>query len=98
MAVKDAEVCPRPFFVMNIHSDGETDMCCTSNAGMSLGNVFHESIVDVWSGKKANAFRRMQLMDRTRNKYCAACESFRYVMFPEDNLDHDREKLLRYFK
>ena len=54
------------------------------------------SIYGEW--KKANAFRRMQLMDRTRNKYCVVCESFRYVMFPEDNLDHAREKLLRYFK
>lgn len=96
-AIQDAQVCPRPFFAMNIHSDGEADLCCSANMPGTVGNVFGHSIVDVWNSAAAQAFRRMQLTDRTKNPVCAACEQFRYVMYPEDVLDDAREQLMEKF-
>lgn len=52
-------VCPRPFFVMNVHSDGYVDPCCTVDVPGFMGNIKNESIVDIWNGKKFNSFRRM---------------------------------------
>ena len=48
-------------------------------------------------GLAAQAFRRIQLTDRTKNSVCAACEQFRYVVYMEDMLDDAREQLLEKF-
>ena len=90
-------VCPRPFFVMNVHSDGNVDPCCTADIPVFVGNVKKESIVDIWNGKKANAFRKMQLIDKGKNEVCRKCTHYQYVMFEEDNLDDVAEEMIDKF-
>ena len=87
-AVKDYRVCPRPFFVMNVHSDGDVDPCCTANLPGIMGNVSVESIVDIWNGKTFNALRRLLFEDKDKNPVCRSCLAYKSVMFEEDNLDN----------
>lgn len=89
--------CPRPFFAMNVHLDGNVDPCCTGEVPGFMGNINNESIADIWNGKKFNAFRKMQLIDKSKNIVCYKCTWYKCVMFEEDNLDGVAKEMLRKF-
>ena len=95
--VKDYRVCPRPFFVMNVHSDGDVDPCCSANLPGVMGNINVESIVDIWNGKTFNAFRRLMLEDKNKNEVCHSCVIYQQVMFEEDNLDDVASSIIEKF-
>lgn len=95
--VRDYKVCPRPFFVMNVHSDGDIDPCCTANFPGVMGNINDESIVDIWNGKTFNAFRRLMLKDKDKNEVCRSCVAYKQVMFDEDNLDDVANSMIEKF-
>ena len=48
------DFCPAPFQEMEIFSDGSVYVCCPSwNEYYSIGNVFENSVEDVWNSEKA---------------------------------------------
>lgn len=97
--IQEAEICPQPFYLMQINPDGNVVPCCAMETAYVAGNSNAESLCDIWKGSKYNAFRREQLL-RQKGKYsvCRKCRQYKYAMFAEDVLDDDAERLLNYFK
>jgi len=74
--------CSRPYTLTYITSSGNVLSCCFAPFGHKnaheyqqervLGNVFQESIADIWQGERYEAFRRAFESDHPA-KHCAQC-------------------------
>lgn len=97
--IQEVEVCPQPFYLMQINPEGNIVPCCAMETTCVVGNCNIESLHDIWSGNRYNSFRKMQLI-RQKEKYpvCKKCQQYKYAMFPEDILDKDTDRLLRLFE
>lgn len=83
---RNNEVCPSPFYVLALHADGEVSVCCVDwSKATSVGNVFRESLKEIWTGKKLRDFRNLHI-ERRRHEIpvCRSCDFS--STFP-DNLD-----------
>lgn len=97
--VSDAEVCPQPFYMMQLNPDGLVAPCCGMESPMVAGNAAEQLLTDIWNGSKLNAFRHMFLLgQRNKSRVCASCQQFRHAMFPEDVLDADAERLQQCYR
>lgn len=93
--VATTDICPQPFYMLQINPDGFAVPCCGMESPLKLANVANNSLVDIWRGNTLNAFRRTMLSGhRSKNQVCAHCEQFRFAMFPEDVLDDSAERLI----
>ena len=69
-------LCPYPWTQLAVTYDGDCVACCRDTAGRSvLGNVFENTIMEIWNGEKYRQFRQ-NLLDRKpeRNAACAECD------------------------
>lgn len=93
--IKEVNICPFPFYSFVINPDGEVTVCCNDwRRGISMGNVQHESVCDIWNGEKYRSFLRGMIKNGRINNHstCAKCE---YPKFDAvDNLDPYKERLL----
>ncbi len=91
-----AEVCPQPFYMLQINPDGNVVPCCSMETATIIGNYVDQSLREIWEGQAMSRFRRLLLNgQKSRNSVCAKCENYRYGMFEEDVLDHVAEMLLK---
>ncbi len=98
-SVTTAEVCPQPFYMLQINSDGNVVPCCAMETAVVLGNVANESLQNIWYSESLRAFRIMQLKKKkAQNQTCASCENYRYGMFDEDVLDDRTEEIITSLK
>ncbi|WP_368076702.1 radical SAM/SPASM domain-containing protein [Clostridium tyrobutyricum] len=97
--LENVEICPQPFYLMQINPDGNIVPCCSMETCCILGNCSTESLYDIWNNNRYNNFRKAQLL-KQRKTYpiCNKCNEYKYAVFPEDKLDNDAEKLLKLFK
>lgn len=73
--------CPQPFERIHIDSFGDVMFCSNDTMGMknSMGNVFKDSIKDMWNGDLVNHYRKIHLNgDACNDKLCANCENWAY--------------------
>lgn len=99
VAIQAAEICPQPFYLMQINPEGNVVPCCAMETAYVLGNCNLESIYDIWNGKKCSDFRKIQLLkEKEIYSVCRDCEQYNHAMFSEDILDNDAERLLKFFK
>lgn len=96
MEATKVKVCPQPFFHMQINPDGKVVPCYAFEYPGIMGDCNDESVVDIWNGKKFNAFRRKML--NRKNTKCLKCELIKYRLFPEDILDNDIDRLKKVYK
>lgn len=96
--LQEAEICPQPFYFMQINPDGKIVPCCAMETAYVMGDANVESLRDVWNVRRYNTFRKKHLL-KEKNIYtvCKKCKQYRYMMFPEDVLDADAERLLVLF-
>jgi radical SAM protein with 4Fe4S-binding SPASM domain len=93
--VSTAEVCPQPFYMMQINPDGIVVPCCGMESPLRVGDLAGQSIRDMWRGAVMNRFRRTHLSGRrSDNPVCRTCQQYRHAMFPEDVLDGNASELL----
>lgn len=95
------EVCPFAYYYMQIDSDGNTFPCCPQGLpdDFSFGNAYDMSVYDIWNSKKLNDFRIGMLeKGRSINKHCDTCVSYLCMTPDEDNLDNDRDLLLKKYE
>ncbi len=93
--VADAEVCPQPFYMLQLNPDGKVVPCCAMETTYILGDAQKESLFAVWHGEKMRYFQKQQLSgNKSFFPVCAKCKQYRYAMFEEDVLDGDAETLL----
>ena len=97
-AVRMAEVCPQPFYMMQLNPDGKMVPCCAMETAATLGDVAEESVRAIWHGERLRAFLEAQLRgEKSAYTTCAKCRQYRYAMFEEDVLDGEAERLLEAF-
>jgi MoaA/NifB/PqqE/SkfB family radical SAM enzyme len=59
--------CTLPFFTLAVRSNGDVSPCCIDwIGGTNIGNVYEETLEDIWYGDKMFEFRKMQLEDRKK--------------------------------
>lgn len=91
-----SQVCPQPFYMMQINPDGNVVPCCSMKYPRVLGNVKEQSVQEVWKGEKFNQFRREVLQGVKQIKgACSKCNLYLYDLHEEDMLDACVEELLK---
>lgn len=81
--------CTLPFFTIVVRSNGDVSPCCIDWVGeTNIGNVYDESIFEIWNGERLFAFRKMQLENRKfENDSCKNCEFYLNDYYTRDNID-----------
>lgn len=95
-SLSTAEVCPQPFYMLQINPDGKIVPCCAMEYPAILGDINNEKIIDIFTGDKFNSFRRNLLLMH-KNKICSRCVVYKYGIYREDILDNDIDKLLNLY-
>lgn len=89
-------VCPLCFYMIGIHPNGDVAPCETIYKPLTLGNVYKDTVVHMWNGKKNRDFQRMQLeRKRFQNSGCTRCCAPDDVAHPEDVLDGSEKELIK---
>lgn len=97
-----AQVCPMPFYFMQINPDGNVVPCCSTKYPAILGNIREESLKQIWNGQRFMQLR-LQMLNGASSAcdVCKTCNLFQYGMHVEDYLDNSSERiksrLLKYF-
>ena len=88
--------CDTLFMYMNIHSNGDVDTCGCIYPPLFTGNIFEESLVDLWNGKQHKEYMIKHLTgERNTIERCSKCQSIdHYCSFEEDNLDDHLDEVL----
>ncbi|PHV71348.1 radical SAM protein [Sporanaerobium hydrogeniformans] len=94
----ETQVCPQPFYMMQINPEGNIVPCCAMETTTILGNCTEVSLYDIWNGKEFNSFRLKQLSNQ-KNEYpiCRTCSQYRYMMSEEDLLDKEVKRLIDFY-
>lgn len=91
------EVCPIPFYTLQIDEDGSVLPCCADHAliypeSLSFGNVKFSSVGELWV-KNCAIFQRAMLDGAQRIPACRNCTNMLHQVYPEDVLDDAAEQL-----
>jgi len=93
--VKNINVCPQPFYMIQINPDGNLVPCCSMRYPGVFGNVIEAGVSNAWNGEALHRFRAAMLKGvRNASKVCAKCSLYKYGIYDEDILD-GREALLQ---
>jgi len=89
-----AEVCPQPFYMMQINADGKVVPCCSAKYPAVLGDANLTPVPEIWNSATFNQFRKKMLRSRQEaGAVCQNCNLYLYDLHPEDLLDNARERL-----
>ncbi len=99
LPVSEVQICPQPFFTLQINPDGKVVPCYSFEYPGIMGDCNNQSVSEIWNGKQFQHFRRMML-DGVKNvsEVCANCNIIKYRLFPEDVLNNDVERLKKFYK
>ena len=93
---KKREVCPLPFFMLGIFPDGDVEPCDTIYKPVILGNIYNETLLQMWNGDNLKEFQIMQLKkQKNYNSRCSSCCAPDDVSHPEDLLDDVASEILK---
>ncbi len=68
--------CRHPFEIVFINTDGSVTPCCTAwGDGMSLGNLFEQTLEEVWNGPAMRACREFLLDPFSGGQMRSVCQS-----------------------
>lgn len=80
------DVCKEPFYGFTIHVNGNVVVCDRDWAGENImGNIFEQSVLEIWEGEKYREFRR-QMLSNEKPKMCQKCPEGR--LFNARSQDH----------
>lgn len=89
----EIDICPQPFYHMQVNPDGNIVPCYSLEYPVILGNCYTESIVDIWNGRTYNKFRHNMLLDINTNIICKNCQIFKHRSYSSDDLSIKRNAL-----
>jgi len=92
-AVQNAEICPQPFYMIQINPDCNIVPCCSMKTAFVCGNASEESMLEIWNGERLKKFQLGKLKHH-KNLICKECEVYKFGMFEEDILDGKENELL----
>ncbi len=81
--------CTMPFTTLAVRSNGDVSPCCVDwYGGTNIGNVYSESLKEIWEGDKLYNMRVLQLTNRKQeNISCRNCEVYLNSYYSRDNID-----------
>ena len=81
--------CPMPFTTLAVRSNGDVSPCCVDwYGGTTVGNIFEESLEEIWQGEKLYNIQVLQLTNnREKNISCRNCEFYLNPEYSRDNID-----------
>lgn len=85
---EERRVCPYPFHTLSIKSNGDVLVCCIDwLRATKVGNVFENTLEEIWNGKSLYELRKMHIEGTKSNNL--SCEHCNYLnaLRKEDNLD-----------
>jgi len=98
-AMEKINVCPQPFFHMQLNPDGKVVPCYSFEYPEVVGNVNSESLDKIWNGENFQRFRRKMLAGTScASEVCSECNIIHYRLFPEDILDRDVDRLIPFYE
>jgi len=99
LPVSEVQICPQPFFTMQINPDGKVVPCYSFEYPCILGDGSRQAVDEIWRGGPVQRFRRTML-DGIKNAcgVCANCNIIKYRLFPEDVLNDAAERLKKVYE
>lgn len=99
--LRDINVCAQPFYIMMLTADGCVQPCCAYEIDefLNLGNIKTQSIYNMWNSEKMGKIR-LNFLKYGKNSLniCKKCNLPKYSDNKYDNLDEDRENLLKKYE
>jgi radical SAM protein with 4Fe4S-binding SPASM domain len=94
---KESLICSRSFYTLAIHHHGKASMCPVDwKFENTIGDVYKESLVDIWNGTRLNEIRKAHLCGKTENlKNCGKCRFWEF-MASEDLTPYREELKIKY--
>ncbi|MBE6033261.1 MAG: radical SAM protein [Clostridiales bacterium] len=93
------EICPQPFYLIQINPDGNVVPCCSMKYPEILGNVKEENIKEIWNGERFNQLRNNLLKGvENATEVCRKCNLYLYDMHKEDALDKYKNSLIKIYE
>ena len=91
--VIERTVCPFPFYMMVINSDGSVSLCVADWARTAkIGSITENSLKEIWLGERLNSYRLMHLNGcRKGDVTCANCEVITHGVF--ENIDASAQQI-----
>ncbi|MCR4925398.1 MAG: radical SAM protein [Clostridiales bacterium] len=91
-------VCPQPFYMLSVWSNGDVSPCDALYKASPLGNVHQTALTDMWLNKTHKDFCLAQLNgERFNHSCCSRCCAPDDVAHKEDILDDARNELKKLF-
>lgn len=95
----ESQICPQPFYMMQVNPDGNIVPCCSMKYPCILGNVKEMGIQDIWQGSLYRRFQGNMLEGVEKAaETCSKCVLYRYDMQEEDRLDQKAEELKKIYR
>lgn len=93
------KVCPQPFYMMSVWTNGDVSPCDALYKANPLGNIYSDELVNMWNSESNKQFCYEQLLgNRFFHPKCSRCCAPDDVVHKEDILDEDAEFLEKNFK
>jgi len=98
LPVSEVNICPQPFFHMQINPDGKVVPCYSFEYPKIMGDCNNQSVNKIWNGDQFQRFR-YNMLDGCKNasEICDNCDIIKYRSFPEDELKDATNKRLKEF-
>ncbi len=90
------KVCHRAFYRMRLRANGDvTAACCDATQDVRYGNVWKDSLYNIWNGKAHRRFLKLQLEGkRFEHLYCKECMMPNDIASEADLLDSWADEIL----
>lgn len=95
---EEREVCPYMFYSLQIDAVGNTFPCPPLGLpeSFSLGNVTDMTLKEIWNSDKLYQLYHLQLTGHKEAiPVCCHCENYKCFTPAEDNLDNDKDRILK---
>lgn len=95
---EEREVCPYMFYSLQVDAVGNTFPCPPLGLPeeFSLANISDTSLKEIWHSEKLYELYYLQLSRRKKEiPVCFYCENYKCFTPKEDNLDNDREAIIK---
>ena len=79
------QVCPYPFYFMQVNANGDCYPCGIQPTSLKLGNLLAQSLDDVWNGPRAQEIRAAHLARHRQSE--SACAKCTYLHESRDSLE-----------
>lgn len=98
--IKKRPICVVPWQTLGIGHDGDVIPCSiyitrANTTDTVFGNIYNQSIKEIWHGEKFAAFRQMLSSGKVEGTHCETCERWRCQFYFDTIVDESNIKIER---